>query len=70
MLIVLHDSMTSINETFDYNLKFSMTKAAALLKGYKALKPYGWFFESEDEKKVLDGTYELYFRENENKTEG
>lgn len=79
MLIVLHDSMADCNEPFDYNLKFSPNKGQALQKGYEVLALYGWFFENEDEKKVLDGTYELYKQDeknndhksdNGNKTEG
>lgn len=63
MMIILNDSMKSTNETYDYHGKFNPAKGAALLKGYEALEPYGWYFESEDEKKVLDGTHELYVRE-------
>lgn len=66
MLIILDSSMASTNETFDYNLKFNPTKANALTKGYEALEPYGWYYENEDEKKVLDGTHELYDKEKKN----
>ena len=31
-----------------------------LLKGYEALKLFGWFFEMDEEKRVLDGTSELF----------
>lgn len=58
MMIILHFSMQ--NEPFDYNGKFVKAKGDALLRGYKALEPYGWYFESEAESKVLDGTHELY----------
>lgn len=63
MLVILNESMASANETFNYKLTFNPTKGNALLKGYEALEPYGWYFESEDEKKVLDGTHELYEKE-------
>lgn len=66
MLIILDIAMTSKNETFNYNLNFSPDIGNALLKGYEALQPYGWYFESEDEKKVLDGTHELYVKTSEN----
>lgn len=62
MLIILNASMTGTNETFDYKLQFNPAKGNALMKGYEALEPYGWYFESEDEKKVLDGTQELYVK--------
>lgn len=63
MMIILDESMKSTNETYDYRGKFNPAKGAALLKGYEALEPYGWYFESEDEKKVLDGTHELYVKD-------
>lgn len=68
MLIILHESMTSTNETFDWSIQFNPDKGNALLKGYKALEPYGWYFEEDAEKKVLDGTHELY-RKDEKKDE-
>lgn len=60
MLITLNRAMTSTNEPFDWKLYFNAEKGNALTKGYEALEPYGWYFESEDEKKVIDGTHELY----------
>ena len=60
MLIMLNTSMTGCNETFDWKLQFDSGKGNALTKGYEALEPYGWYFENEEEKKVLDGTHELY----------
>lgn len=63
MLVLLDASMASTNETFDYKLKFNSSRGKALMKGYEALEPYGWYFASEDERKVLDGTHELYERE-------
>ena len=66
MLIILDASMAGTNETFDYKLKFNPDKGNALSKGYEALEPYGWYFESDDEKKILDGTHELYEKEEKN----
>jgi ParB-like partition proteins len=65
MLVILDAAMAGTKETFTYNLEFSREKGHALMEGYKALEPYGWYFESEDEARVLDGTHELY----ENKEE-
>lgn len=65
MMIVLNDTMKSTNETYDWQGRFNPEKGSALLKGYEALEPYGWYFESEDEKKVLDGTHELYAKDEE-----
>lgn len=60
MLIILDHAMSGINEISDWNLHFIAEKGNALLKGYEALKPYGWFFENEDETSVLDGTNSLF----------
>lgn len=60
MLIVLHESMKNISELTNYDMTFNVEKGQALIKGYDALKPYGWYFEREEEKKVLDGNHELY----------
>ena len=30
------------------------------MKGYEVFEPYGWYFEDEKERQVLDGTSELY----------
>lgn len=64
MLITLNVTMKGV-ETFDYGLKFKPGTGKALMKGYDTLIPYGWYFDSEDEKKVLDGTHELYKKEPE-----
>ena len=64
MLITLNVTMKGV-ETFDYGLKFKPGTGKVLMKGYDTLIPYGWYFDSEDEKKVLDGTHELYKKEPE-----
>lgn len=69
MLVLMDASMASTNEIYDYKVNFNPSKGEALLKGYEALKPYGWYFESEEEKKVLDGTHELYQKQTENENE-
>lgn len=47
-------------ETYDYSGRYAKEKADKLLKGYEALKLFGWFFEMDEEKRVLDGTSELF----------
>lgn len=66
MMIILHNSMANINEPFNYNLEFIEKKGHALQKGYEALEPYGWYFEKEEEKEVLNGTFSQY-KKNETK---
>lgn len=63
MMIILHNSMKICNEPYDYNLVFNKNKGDALLKGYEVFEPYGWYFEDEEERQVLDGTSELYRKE-------
>ena len=60
MLVFLHGSMNTVGETYDYSGRYAKEKADKLLKGYEALKLFGWFFEMDEEKRVLDGTSELF----------
>lgn len=69
MLIILHTAMTGIEDTSDYNGRFVKYKADELLKGYEILEKYGWYFEDESEKAVLDGTHELYKKEEKTNAE-
>jgi len=63
MLILMHMEMTQITELFDYKSEFNQEKGEALLQGYKALEPYGWYFATDEEKSILDGTNEVYKKE-------
>lgn len=60
MLVFLHGSMNTVGETYDYSGRYAKEKADKLLKGYEALELFGWFFEMDEEKRVLDGTSELF----------
>ena len=60
MLVFLHGSMNTVGETYDYSGRYTKEKADKLLKGYEALELFGWFFEMDEEKQVLDGTSELF----------
>lgn len=60
MLVFLHGVMNKIDNTCDYKGCYDKEKASKLLKGYEALEPFGWFFEEDEEKQVLDGTSGLY----------
>lgn len=63
MMIILHTAMASTNEPFTWKFVFLPEKGEALAKGYEALEPYGWYFEKPEEQQVIDGTYELYAKE-------
>lgn len=60
MLVFLHGAMNTIGDTCDYKGCYDKEKASKLLKGYEALELFGWFFEMDEEKHVLDGTSELF----------
>ncbi len=59
MLIMLDTSMKG-EEPFDYNVDYKKEKGQAMLDAYKVLEKYGWYFEDEEERAILDGTAELY----------
>ncbi len=63
MLIFMHTEMTQITELINYKSEFNQERGEALLQGYKALEPYGWYFATEEEKSILDGTNEMYKKE-------
>lgn len=62
MLVVLDISMKG-EEPFDYNVDYKKEKGQAMLEAYDVLKKYGWYFEDDEEEKVLDGTSEIYKKE-------
>lgn len=59
MLIFMSISMDK-GEIYDYNGFYKEEIGQALLDGYKVLERYGWSFESEEDKQLLEGTHELY----------
>lgn len=59
MLVMLDTSMKG-EEPFNYNVEYKKETGTAMLDAYKVLEKYGWYFEDEEEKAILDGTAELY----------
>lgn len=59
MLIFMSISMDK-GEIYDYNGFYKEEIGQGLLDGYKVLEQYGWSFESDEEKQILDGTHPLY----------
>lgn len=59
MLIMLDTSMKG-EEPFNYNVEYKKETGTAMLDAYKVLEKYGWYFEDEEERAILDGTAELY----------
>ncbi len=62
MLLILHFSMKATNELRSYQGELIQSRGEALLKGYAVLEQFGWYFESDEEKQVLDGSHELYVK--------
>lgn len=60
MLICMDHGMENIGDIYDYNGEYKPNIGQALMDGYKVLEQYGWSFESEEEKQILDGTHPLY----------
>lgn len=59
MLIFLHRVMSD-KELVNYNGDFNSEIGEDILKGYAILERYGWTFADEAERRILDGTHELY----------
>ncbi|MBQ9766989.1 MAG: hypothetical protein IJW37_02670, partial [Lachnospiraceae bacterium] len=58
-LIFLHRVMSD-KELVNYNGDFNSEIGEDILKGYAILERYGWTFADEAERRILDGTHELY----------
>ena len=63
MLILLHHKMENPGDIINYQGHFVSNIGSSLEKGYKILENYGWFYQNDDEKNVLNGTLELYEKE-------
>lgn len=62
MLLSLHNAAKD-TELVDYKGRYEKDTGETLKQCYDILKEYGWTFASEDAEKVLDGTHELYEKE-------
>lgn len=63
MLAALHYGMEYNGDITDWQGQYNERVGQALLDGYKVLGFYGWSFESDEEKQILDGTHPLYTKE-------
>ena len=64
MLILLHARMEQ-KETWDYWLKYQKNEGGILLECYRVFKMFGWYFETEEEEQVLNGTHKYYRKDEE-----
>ena len=62
MLVLMHAAM-KVTEPFDHAAEYQKSPAENMLKCYQALEPYGWYFENEEEKQVLEGDSGMYGKE-------
>lgn len=65
MLLVMHYTAENIGDIFDWQGCYKPDIGKKLASVYNVLKPYGWTFASEDDEKLLEGTHELYWKEDE-----
>ncbi len=61
MLIILAEAMRKTNP-YTWDGKYEEQGAAALIRGFKLLEKWGWYFE-DGEKEIIDGTSDLYDKE-------
>lgn len=62
MLVAMHCSIENISDICDWQGYYIPDIGGKLLYAYKALKPYGWTFQNDDDVKILDGTHELFLK--------
>ena len=65
MLILLHVRMSE-KEPWDYILRYDKEDGGILLECYRVFKMFGWFFDTEQEEQVLDGTHQYYRKDEDN----
>lgn len=59
MMVTLGFGLENVGDIFDYRLFHNGERCRKVRKGYAVLERYGWSFTGE-EKRLLDGTHELY----------
>lgn len=62
MLITMSYTLESLYEVYTYLLKCNHERCEKIKKAYAILERYGWTF-TDEEKKILDGTHELYVQD-------
>ena len=64
MLLMLNYKIDNSGDIWDWTGKYNDERGKSLLCAYRILERYGWSFK-DDEKKLLDGTHELYTKATE-----
>lgn len=59
MMITMSYTLESLYEVYKYPLDCNHERCEKIKKAYAILEKYGWTF-TDEEKKILDGTHELY----------
>ena len=62
MLIQLDDAMDNVGDPLDWRCVYQAEKGEKLRQAFQILTKWGWSFE-EEEKSIIDGTHELYTKE-------
>lgn len=62
MLIILDHAMDDIGDLADWRCQYLKSKGDEYKEAFRILKRWGWSFE-DDEKAIIDGTHELYTKE-------
>ena len=61
-LVLIYESEKILGDMYDYYGRFQEEMARKYIAAHKVFQRYGWNL-TEDEKKILDGTHELYAKE-------
>lgn len=65
MLVALHVAMAHSGEVYTYQGKYDAENGKKIVEAYKILKLYGWTFERSEDECLIDGTHEIYIKEDE-----
>ena len=62
LLIQLDDAMDHVGDPLDWRCVYQAERGEKLRQAFQILTKWGWSFE-EEEKSIIDGTHELYTKE-------
>ena len=63
MLVAMHKSMENIGDIYNWQGKYKEEIGRKLIECYEILEAYGWSFSSEEHEKILDGSSDLFNKE-------
>lgn len=65
LLVVMHYAIENIGDIYDWQGYYKPEKGNIIKHAYEILEQYGWTFANDEEQQLIDGTHELYRKQEE-----